>query len=52
MGKFLIKKTATGVKFDLKAGNGEVIVPDDNFIAIGSGGNYAYAAGEFTRSIT
>ncbi len=26
------------------SGNGEVIVPDDNFIAIGSGGNYAYAA--------
>lgn len=25
MGKFLIRKTNTGVKFDLKAGNGEVI---------------------------
>lgn len=25
MGKFVIRKTATGVKFDLKAGNGEVI---------------------------
>ena len=25
MGKFVIKETATGVKFDLKAGNGEVI---------------------------
>lgn len=25
MGKFLIKKTNTGVKFDLKANNGEVI---------------------------
>ena len=25
MGKFVIKKTATGTKFDLKAGNGEVI---------------------------
>ena len=25
MGKFVMKKTATGVKFDLKAGNGEVI---------------------------
>lgn len=25
MGKFVIKKTETGVKFDLKAGNGEVI---------------------------
>ena len=25
MGKFVIKRTATGVKFDLKAGNGEVI---------------------------
>jgi ATP-dependent HslUV protease subunit HslV len=26
------------------SGNGEVIVPDEQFIAIGSGGNYAYAA--------
>lgn len=25
MGKFVIKTTATGIKFDLKAGNGEVI---------------------------
>lgn len=28
----------------LVSGNGEVIEPDQNFIAIGSGGNYAYAA--------
>jgi len=28
----------------LISGNGEVIEPDENFIAIGSGGNYAYAA--------
>jgi ATP-dependent HslUV protease subunit HslV len=26
------------------SGNGEVIEPDQNFVAIGSGGNYAYAA--------
>lgn len=26
------------------SGNGEVIVPDQQFVAIGSGGNYAYAA--------
>ncbi|HVI42612.1 MAG TPA: ATP-dependent protease subunit HslV [Anaerovoracaceae bacterium] len=26
------------------SGNGEVIEPDESFIAIGSGGNYAYAA--------
>ncbi|HPD90013.1 MAG TPA: HslU--HslV peptidase proteolytic subunit, partial [Bacillota bacterium] len=26
------------------SGNGEVIEPDQDFIAIGSGGNYAYAA--------
>ncbi|HIU25111.1 MAG TPA: ATP-dependent protease subunit HslV [Candidatus Copromorpha excrementigallinarum] len=26
------------------SGTGEVIEPDDNFVAIGSGGNYAYAA--------
>jgi len=26
------------------SGNGEVIVPDEQYIAIGSGGNYAYAA--------
>lgn len=28
----------------LISGNGEVIEPDQNFIAIGSGGNYAYSA--------
>jgi ATP-dependent HslUV protease subunit HslV len=26
------------------SGNGEVIEPDQHFISIGSGGNYAYAA--------
>lgn len=26
------------------SGNGEVIEPDQDFVAIGSGGNYAYAA--------
>ena len=25
MGKFVVKQTATGFKFDLKAGNGQVI---------------------------
>ena len=29
MGKFLIRKTATGIKFDLKAGNGEVIATSE-----------------------
>ena len=29
MGKFIIKKTNTGIKFDLKAGNGEVIVTSE-----------------------
>ncbi len=29
MGKFVIKKTGTGVKFDLKAGNGEVIATSE-----------------------
>ena len=29
MGKFVIRETATGVKFDLKAGNGEVIVTSE-----------------------
>lgn len=28
----------------LISGNGEVIEPDENFVAIGSGGNFAYAA--------
>ena len=26
------------------SGNGEIIAPDQNFVAIGSGGNYAYSA--------
>ena len=29
MGKFAVKKTATGFKFDLKAGNGEVIATSE-----------------------
>ncbi len=29
MGKFVIKETATGVKFDLKAGNGETIATSE-----------------------
>ena len=29
MGKFVIKQTATGYKFDLKAGNGEVIATSE-----------------------
>ena len=29
MGKFVLKKTSTGFKFDLKAGNGEVIATSE-----------------------
>ena len=29
MGKFVVKETATGFKFDLKAGNGEVIATSE-----------------------
>ena len=29
MGKFVIKETSTGIKFDLKAGNGEVIATSE-----------------------
>jgi uncharacterized protein YegP (UPF0339 family) len=29
MGKFVIRNTATGIKFDLKAGNGEVIATSE-----------------------
>lgn len=29
MGKFVVKQTATGYKFDLKAGNGEVILSSE-----------------------
>ncbi len=29
MGKFVVKTTATGMKFDLKAGNGEVIATSE-----------------------
>ncbi|MBR5746562.1 MAG: YegP family protein [Clostridia bacterium] len=29
MGKFVIKETATGVKFNLKAGNGEIIATSE-----------------------
>ena len=29
MGKFILKQTATGFKFDLKAGNGETIATSE-----------------------
>ena len=29
MGKFVIRETKTGIKFDLKAGNGEVIATSE-----------------------
>ncbi len=29
MGKFVVKQTGTGIKFDLKAGNGEVIATSE-----------------------
>ncbi|MBQ3869115.1 MAG: YegP family protein [Clostridia bacterium] len=36
MGKFVIKNTATGVKFDLKANNGEVIATSEVYKALKS----------------
>lgn len=33
MGKFVIRKTNTGIKFDLKAGNGEVIASSEVYKA-------------------
>ena len=33
MGKFVIRETATGIKFDLKAGNGEVIATSEVYTA-------------------
>ena len=36
MGKFLIKKTKTGIKFDLKASNGEVIATSEVYRSEGS----------------
>ncbi len=34
MGKFVIRKTATGTKFDLKAGNGEVIATSEEYSSL------------------
>ena len=34
MGKFVIKETATGTKFDLKAGNGEVIATSEVYSSL------------------
>ena len=36
MGTFLIKKTKTGIKFDLKAGNGEVIATSEVYSSAAS----------------
>ena len=34
MGKFVIRKTTTGVKFDLKAGNGEVVATSEVYTSV------------------
>ncbi|MBR6921872.1 MAG: YegP family protein [Clostridia bacterium] len=36
MGKFVIKFTKAGVKFDLKAGNGEIIASSETYKALAS----------------
>ena len=36
MGKFVIRKTNTGIKFDLKAGNGEVIATSEVYTTEGA----------------
>ena len=36
MGKFVIRNTQSGVKFDLKAGNGEVILTSEVYNSLGS----------------
>lgn len=36
MGKFVIKQTKTGVKFDLKAANGQVIAVGEGYKAMDS----------------
>ena len=41
MGKFVIKETKTGFKFDLKAGNGEVIATSEVYSALKSAQNGA-----------
>ena len=33
MGKFVVRKTNTGIKFDLKAGNGEVIATSEVYVS-------------------
>ena len=36
MGKFLVKQTKSGFKFDLKAGNGETIATSEVYSALKS----------------
>ena len=36
MGKFVIRKVASGIKFDLKATNGQVIAVSEGYKAIAS----------------
>lgn len=39
MGKFVIKETKSGFKFDLKAGNGEIIASSEVYNALKSAQN-------------
>ena len=36
MGKFVIKKTKTGIKFDLKATSGQVIAVSEGYVKLAS----------------
>ena len=36
MGKFVVRKTNTGIKFDLKAANGEVIATSEVYTTLGA----------------
>ena len=46
MGKFVIRKTNTGIKFDLKAGNGEVIATSEVYASEAACKNAPVAAVE------
>ena len=42
-GKFVLKETSSGMKFDLKAGNGEVILSADTAASVASEGGWPAA---------
>ena len=52
MGKFVVRKTNTGVKFDLKAGNGQVIATSEVYTTAAAGAFFLTLSIPFLQAVS